>query len=252
LELSGSLFQVVKTERITPGGIREKENYSEEPSTWRCTEEQAKDLKAHPAQRWGSQEGSIILGNQKVSIRKRRVRNPISRQEIALETYARFQDPSVFDQHVFQEGIKHVSQRDYEKGLPKIAASFGMSRSSVSRSWLRSTKKQMERLLNRRLNALRIVAVFIDGKRFSKLGVVVALGVGEDGNKHVLGIYQSSTENSTACRELLDDLERRGLPEQGLLFCVDGGSGLNKALNDKYQIHDPKKPPRLPSALFLP
>ena len=191
------------------------------------------------AQRWGSQPGSIILGNQKVSIQKRRIRG-LRGKEIALETYARFQDPSLFDQHVFQEGIKHVSQRDYEKGLPKIAASFGVSRSSVSRSWMRSTKKQVERLLHRKLDALRIVAVFIDGKRFSKLGVVVALGVGEDGKKHVLGIYQSSTENSTACRELLDDLERRGLPERGLLFCVDGGSGLNKALNDKYQIHDPQ------------
>ena len=191
-------------------------------------------------QRWGTQGGSIILGNQKVSIRKRRVRDPISKQEVVLETYARFQDPSLFDQHVFYEGIKHVSQRDYEKGLPKIAASFGVSRSSVSRSWVRSTKKQVEGLLNRRLNDLRIVAVFLDGKRFSKLGVVVALGVGEDGKKHVLGIYQSSTENSTACKELLEDLERRGLPERGLLFCVDGGSGLNKALNDKYQIHDPQ------------
>ncbi len=53
---------------------------------------------------------------------------------------------------------------------------------------------------------------------------------------YVLGIYQSSTENSAACRELLDDLERRGLPDHGLLFVVDGGSGLNKALDEKYEL----------------
>jgi transposase-like protein len=190
-------------------------------------------------QRWGTQPGSIILGNQRVAIDKPRVRD--RGQEVPLVTYARFQDPGKFDATVFQEGIKHVSQRDYEKGLPKIAASFGVSKSAVSRSWIRTTTKQVEKLLKRDIGAFNITAVFVDGKRFAKLGVVVALGVGADGKKHVLGIYQSSTENSTACRALLADLEKRGLPTDKLLFVVDGGSGLNKALEEKYQIGDPDK-----------
>jgi len=186
--------------------------------------------------RWGNQSGSIILGNQRVSLQRPRVRDTVTGEEVIPMTYVRFQDPNVFDDQVFQQGLKHVSQRDYEKGLPKIAASFGTSKSSISRSWVKSTKKQVETLLNRDLAALDIVAVFIDGKRFSKLGVVIALGVGADGRKHVLGIFQSSTENSAACTSLLEDLGRRGLPEKDLLFVVDGGSGLNKALNEKYQI----------------
>jgi transposase-like protein len=116
-----------------------------------------------------------------------------------------------------------------------------MSKSKVSRTWVKATENQLEKLRTRDLASFGVVAVFIDGKRFAKLGAVVALGVGRDGRKHVLGIYQSSTENSAACRELLDDLERRGLPESEILFVVDGGSGLNKALNEKYQINDPKK-----------
>ena len=188
--------------------------------------------------RWGAQSGSIILGNQRVAINRPRVRGPEG--EVPLTTYARFQDPSLFDAQVFEQGLKHVSQRDYEKGLPQIAASFGVNKSTVSRSWVKTTKKQVEKLLSRDLSQLDIVAIFIDGKRFSKLGVVVALGIGSDGKKHVLGIYQSSTENSAACLALLNDLERRGLPERDLLFIVDGGSGLNKALNEKYQIEDPK------------
>ena len=191
-----------------------------------------------PAQRWGTQAGSITLGNQKVAIQHRRVRNTETGEEVPLETYARFQDPGIFDQTVFQEGLKHVSQRDFEKGLPKIAASFGVSKSTVSRSWKNTTKKQLEKLLNRELGSLNIVAVFIDGKRFAKLGVIVALGISSDGKKQVIGIYQSSTENSAACKNLLEDLERRGLPERNLLFIIDGGSGLNKALEDKYQVHD--------------
>lgn len=189
--------------------------------------------------RHGSQRGSIVLGNQRVAVEKTRVRDTANNREVALETYERFQDPAIFDQRVFHEGLKRVSQRDYQTGLPKIAASFGMSKSSVSRSWVKSTKKQVEKLLNRDLVPLGIVAVFIDGKRFKKLGVVVALGVGSDGKKHVLGLYQSSTENSAACLELLSELERRGLPEREILFVVDGGSGLNKALREKYQVDDP-------------
>jgi transposase-like protein len=115
-----------------------------------------------------------------------------------------------------------------------------MSKSTVSKSWKKATENQLEKLRTRSLTGLGIVAVFIDGKRFSKLGAIVALGVGTDGRKHVLGLYQSSTENSAACRELLDDLERRGLPASEILFIVDGGSGLNKALEEKYQVHDPK------------
>jgi putative transposase len=186
--------------------------------------------------RWGTQGGSIYLGGQKIAVQKPRVRGAEGEQQ--LSTYEHFQDPKLFDQQVFQEGIRRVTQRDYEKGLPKIAASFGMSKSSVSRSWVKATENQLEKLRTRNLNEFGIVAVFIDGKRFAKLGAVVALGVGSDGRKHVLGLYQSSTENSAACRELLDDLERRGLAESEILFVVDGGSGLNKALDEKYQVHE--------------
>ena len=151
------------------------------------------------AQRWATQHGSIQLANQRVAIEKPRVRDAKSNREIPLYTYARFQDPALFDENVFEQGLKKVSQRDYEKGLPKIAQSFGMSKSTVSRRWIKVTEKEVEKLLHRNLSALGIVAVFIDGKRFKRLGVVVALGVGRDGKKHVLGIYQSSTENSAAC-----------------------------------------------------
>jgi hypothetical protein len=37
------------------------------------------------------------------------------------------------------------------------------------------------------------------------------------------------------------DLEGRGLPSSGLVFVVDGGSGLNKALELKYEVHDKKE-----------
>jgi putative transposase len=82
---------------------------------------------------------------------------------------------------------------------------------------------------------MAIRAVFIDGKRFKKQGVIIALGVDSGGGKHVLGRYQSSTEDSESCLNLLNDLEKRGV-----LFIVDGSSGLNKALNKKYDCDNKK------------
>src|SRR6202034_848410 len=81
----------------------------------------------HPMTRWGNQPGSIILGGQKVAIQRPRVRDRATNEEVIPRTYARFQDPEHFNRQVFQEGIKRVSQKDYAKGLPKIASSFGMS-----------------------------------------------------------------------------------------------------------------------------
>ncbi|MEI7578395.1 MAG: transposase [Armatimonadota bacterium] len=187
--------------------------------------------------RWGSQNGSIILANQRVALEVPRVRGKDGK-EVRLQTYEDFQNPQLFDQAVFVEGIKKVSQRDYEKGVSKIANSFGFKKSSVSKRWIKATAKKIEDLQKRSLKEMDIRAVFIDGKRFSKHGVIVALGVACDGRKFVLGIYQADTENSRSCLALLNDLESRGLPEVGLLFVVDGGSGLNKALNEKYRVDE--------------
>jgi hypothetical protein len=100
--------------------------------------------------RWGSQNGSIILGNQQVALEVPRVRQKDGR-EIVLQNYQDFQDPKLFDQAVFTEGIKKVSQRDYEKGVTKIASSFGFKKSSVSRKWVKTTAKKIEDLQKRSL-----------------------------------------------------------------------------------------------------
>lgn len=190
-------------------------------------------------QRWGDQKGSIILANQHVAVPKLRVRN--KNGEVPLKTYEDFQDPRLFDQAVFTEGLKRVSQRDYEKGVTKIANSFGFKKSSISRRWIKATANKIDELQKRSLTEMDIRAVFIDGKRFRKHGVIIALGVAGDGRKFVLGIYQADSENHESCLELLNDLEKRGLPTTGLLFIVDGGSGLNKALNIKYACDDKRR-----------
>lgn len=196
---------------------------------------------ADPHHRWGSQKGSIVLDNQHLAIERPRVRNAATGTEAKLQTYEDFQDPKLFEQQVFAEGMKKVSQRDYEKGLSTIANSFGFKKSSISRKWIKSTAKKLDELQNRSLAELDIRAVFIDGKRFHKQGVIIALGVAASGRKYILGIYEASSENHQSCLNLLNNLEKRGLPSSGLLFVVDGGSGLNKALEMKYDVHEKQR-----------
>jgi hypothetical protein len=196
---------------------------------------------SHPNSRWSPKKGSAWLGGLKVGVVAQRVRNTETDAEVPLTIYERHQDPAIFDRHVFREGLKRVSQRDYAKGMPQLAGAFGFSKGNVSRAWVRATKKKFDELMNRDLSPLGVVAIFIDGKRFRSYGVVVALGVTEEGKKYVLGIYQADTENETACLGLLNDLEKRGCPGRGILYCVDGGAGLNKALESKYRVDDPEK-----------
>ena len=190
--------------------------------------------------RWGTQKGSIILANQRIAVERPRVRVK-GGEEVELNTYQQFQEPHIFNKSVFSEGIKRVSQRDYEKGVSKIANSFGFRKSQISKRWIIATSKKLEHLQGRDLSQLDIGAVFIDGKRFRKYGVIIALGIAKDGKKQVLGIFQADTENSLSCIELLNQMEKRGLPSHGLVFIVDGGSGLNKALEQKYDVHDRRK-----------
>lgn len=152
----------------------------------------------HSGSRWGTQAGSIYLGNQKVAIE-----NPV---------YEKFQSPDIFDKNVFVSGVKKVSQRDYKNGLPDIAASFGVTKSAISRSWIKTTAKKLEEFMTRSLKDLDLTAVFLDGKRFQAKGVLIDMGLDTSGKKHVLGVYECSSENSGSCIELLNDLERRGLP----------------------------------------
>ena len=80
----------------------------------------------HSASRWGKQNGSIVLGNQKIAIEKPRLRDTETKKEVEIPFYEKFQSPKVFDKTVFSSGVKKVSQREYKNGLPEIAESFGM------------------------------------------------------------------------------------------------------------------------------
>ena len=79
----------------------------------------------------------------------------------------------------------------------------------------------------------------LDGLEIAERTHVVALGISTDGVKIPLGLWEGSTENATLARTLLADLVDRGLdPEQAILFVIDGGKALRKAINDVFDVDE--------------
>ena len=77
-----------------------------------------------------------------------------------------------------------------------------------------ASSNQLRVLCERRLEDLNLVVLMIDGIHFDGQVLVVALGIAESGEKHVLGVWQGATENTAVVKGLLEDLVDRGLDRQ--------------------------------------
>lgn len=181
--------------------------------------------------RWGTNPGSVFLGDQKVSVNVPRVRNVVSNREVPLAGYKRLQSPGVIDQVVLSRVINGISHRKYAHAALEAAETFGIGKSSISKKFIRASSKKLREFAERDLSGHDIVAIFIDGKSFADREMVVALGVTMAGDKVILGFTETDTENFQVCRDFLNGLLARGLSmKHELLFIIDGSKGIYKAV----------------------
>ena len=112
------------------------------------------------------------------------------------------------------------------------------SKSTISELFIERTKTALEELMARSLADVRLAVMMLDGIEIADRTHVVALGITTDGVKIPLGLWEGSTENATLARSLLSDLVDRGLdPEQAILFVIDGGKALRRAIKDVFGEH---------------
>ena len=124
-----------------------------------------------------------------------------------------------------------LSTRKYRRAVQSVLDGYGIRKSSVSRHFVRATANQLRELCERRLENLRLVALLVDGIEFAGQTLIIALGVEENGSKHVLVLWQGATENATVCKALLVDLVARGLnQERRYLVVLDGSKALRAAV----------------------
>ena len=185
--------------------------------------------------RWGHQAGYAILAGAKVRLDRPRVRDRDG-HEVTLHSYERFQSPPRRQRSIVKKLVHGISTRKYEKAVEAFTEGYGISKSAVSRELVAATRGGLQALCERRIDALgRLTVLMIDGKEFAGEHVIVALGVDETGKKHVLGLVQGGTENSSVVQHLLDDLIERGLDTtQPMLIVLDGSKALRKAVNKTF------------------
>lgn len=185
--------------------------------------------------RWGSNPGSIRVGNEKVKVDVPRLLNKLTGQTESPTYYEKLHNLDMPTEEVLKKIILGLSQGDYEKVTRSVADSFGLSQSSISRRFVEESSKALEEFENRKLDNYEFLAIVIDGKYLSRDNVVIALGVTSTGVKIPLGFIQTTTENSTAVKGLLKNLLKRGFSfTGGLLALLDGSKGLRKAVEEVF------------------
>ena len=190
--------------------------------------------------RWGSQAGSVFLADQKVPIQVPRVRNRATNTEVPLATYAQLQTPRGEDMGLFRRVLGGLSCRDDEAAGEAVLESFGLATSSVSRRFVRASAKALQTLHERRHDDAEWLVLLLDGKSFADDQVVIALGVTTTGEKRILGLVQTATENKRVIATFLRELVERGFQTPtGLLVVLDGAKGLSAAVRDVFGEHPP-------------
>jgi putative transposase len=186
--------------------------------------------------RWGRQPGSVYIGEQRIPINVPRVRDTAKGREIPLRQYERLQSPGPqVEDRLLKRVLLGLSCGDYRACSEAIPESLSLSPSTVSRRVVRASEKKLRTLMERRLQPYDFVALMFDGKRFGDDGIIVALGITMTGQKVMLGIIESDTENQIVCRDFLRRLIDRGLSyREGLLVVIDGAKGFRKAIADVF------------------
>ena len=78
-----------------------------------------------------------------------------------------------------------------------------------------TSKTALAALLAADLSGLDAKVLMIDGVHIGDHCIVVALGIGADGTKIPLGLWEGATENTTVVKALLADLVERGMSAEG-------------------------------------
>lgn len=189
------------------------------------------------AVRWGRQGGYVVLDGQKVGVERPRVRTREGK-EVPLESYELLQRDGPRQRRVREGILAGLSTRNYRRAVESMLDGYGIEKSSVSRQFVAASAAQLKELCERRLGALDLVAILIDGKEVGGQMVVVALGIEISGEKQVLGLWQGATENTTVVKSLLEDLVERGLrTDRRYLFVIDGAKALRAGIERVFGEH---------------
>jgi len=194
----------------------------------------ARKTPALPGRRHGSNAGSVPLAGQRHPLRIPRVQHKTG-GEIPLHALDHLRGTGQVDDLLLKRVLYGISCRNYERAAAAVPGAIGLSSSTVSRTFTRASAQQLQALQDRDLRELDVVAVFLDGKTFADMTMVIAVGITLTGEKHILGFVETGTENEAVLTPFLQGLGDRGVDvSKGLLVIIDGGKGLRAAVRQAW------------------
>src|SRR3982750_12881 len=227
-EMVGWLRQGVG-ELIRQAGLRIIELLMEE-EVRKLAGERSQPQPERTANRWGKERGYCVVMGQKVPIERPRVRTTED-QEVRLGSYELFHRGEPLTETVWEKLMLGLSTRKYGQAVREFSEAYGLEKSAVSQHFIEASRAKLKDLMERRLDKIRLCALLIDATPFEGQQMVVALGIGQDGRKTILGVRQGATENATVVGELLGDLLNRRLDfTEPRLYVLDGGKALHAAV----------------------
>ena len=182
--------------------------------------------------RAGSAPGSVLNEGKKVEVQRPRVRRRKTdgSEEVRLATYDAGREPGHLEKMFLRALCAGVSTREQRNVYPEAQAN---SRSNISRLWAREGAKLLEEFRTRNIQRDDWLVLMLDGVRLTKeFWVVVALGVAEDGTKHMLDFEIGASESTEVVTALCERLRDRGFaPKRDcrLLCVLDGAKALRNA-----------------------
>jgi putative transposase len=189
------------------------------------------------AYRGGHTRSWVTLGGRRIAVSRPRVR-AVDAAELPLPSFAWAAQADPLDAATIAAISAGVSTRRYRTtldGLPSGEQEGSISRSAVSRRFVTLSSARLGEWLNRKLDERVLPVVMIDGIHFRDRVVLIALGIDAEGEKHVLGIREGSTENTRVVRALLADLIDRDLDaEAPRLWVIDGAKALRRAIAEVF------------------
>ncbi|MBV9208816.1 MAG: transposase, partial [Actinobacteria bacterium] len=148
----------------------------------------------------GSQAGRVALQERQLRVTRPRLRKkapqPGESGEVEVPAYEAMQRDTRLADRMLEILINGVSTRRYERVLPGMAETVGVSKSQVSRETIEAGERLLKGLAEKDLSGTDILAVWIDGIQLGSYHVLCAVGVDATGQKHVLALREGATENA--------------------------------------------------------
>jgi transposase-like protein len=184
---------------------------------------------AKEVQRWGYEDGSVVIDGQKVPVRRPRARGQEGDEKIG--SYELFRRDEEQQRRIWEALTCGWSTRGYGRNVREAEDAFAIEKSAVSEKFVAMSAKKVNELLKRDLSKLSLCALLLDGVEVKRQHLVTALGIDKTGRKTILGFHQGASENQAACEGLFSDLAGRGLNFRQLhLNMIDGSKALRSGV----------------------